>query len=145
MAELWPMQSDTTVHALDERKRFLRFLAVGGASAAVNVLSRIALGKFIGYEYAIALAFLLGMTTAFMLSRLFVFVAMGGSVRGQYLRFAIVNAVAFVQVWLVSVGLAHLALPWLGWTWNAEATAHLVGVMSPVVTSYFGHKKFSFR
>lgn len=130
---------------MGERERFLRFLAAGGTAAGVNVLSGIALGGVMRYEYAITLAYLVGMTTAFVLSRLFVFDATGGSIRGQYLRFAIVNAVAFVQVWLVSVGLARAVLPWLGWTWQVETTAHFVGVVSPIVTSYFGHKMFSFR
>lgn len=139
------MPSDMTPRVMGERERFLRFLAAGGTAAGVNVLSGIALGGAMRYEYAITLAYFAGMTTAFVLSRLFVFDATGGSIRGQYLRFAIVNAVAFVQVWLVSVALARAVLPWLGWTWQVETTAHIVGVVSPIVTSYFGHKMFSFR
>ena len=64
---------------------------------------------------------------------------------GQLTRFALVNAIAFVQVWLVSVGLARLLFPAIGFTWQAEIVAHAIGVASPAVTSYFLHQHFSFR
>jgi putative flippase GtrA len=66
-------------------------------------------------------------------------------VSGEYARFALVNAVAFAQVWLVSVGLARLVFPAIDFTWQAETVAHVIGVVSPIVTSYIGHKHFSFR
>lgn len=140
------MQSDASAfHQIGERERFLRFLAAGGTAAVVNVLAGAALNRMTRYELAITLAYLAGMATAFILFRIFVFKASGGSVRGQCLRFAIVNAVAFVQVWLVSVGLAHWLMPGIGWSWHAETVAHAIGVASPIVTSYFGHKMFSFN
>jgi putative flippase GtrA len=128
-----------------ERARFLRFLAAGGMAACVNVASGVTLSHILRYEVAITLAYLLGMTTAFVLSRLFVFDAKDDSMRGQYLRFAAVNGVAFVQVWLVTMFLARAALPWLDWTWYPETVAHALGVVSPIITSYFGHKVFSFK
>jgi len=41
--------------------------------------------------------------------------------------------------------LARWVLPSIGIVEHAEALAHLVGVLVPVVTSYFGHKRWSFR
>jgi putative flippase GtrA len=41
--------------------------------------------------------------------------------------------------------LARRLLPAAGITEHAEAIAHAVGVAVPVVTSYFGHKKATFR
>jgi len=52
---------------------------------------------------------------------------------------------AFAQVWVVSVGLARVIFPAIGFSWRAETVAHVVGVLSPVVTSYVLHKRFSFR
>jgi putative flippase GtrA len=52
--------------------------------------------------------------------------------------------VALVQVWVVSVGLARLVFPAVGFTWHADDIAHLIGVTIPAVTSYFGHRHFSF-
>lgn len=126
-----------------ERARFLRFVATGGFAAGVNVASRWVLSLVMPYPAAVAVAYLFGMTTAFVLSRLFVFES-DADVKGQFARFALVNVVAFAQVWLISVGLAEFAFPYLGFTWHAETIAHLIGVASPIVTSYLAHKHFSF-
>jgi putative flippase GtrA len=124
--------------------RFARFLITGGIAASVNVVSRYFLSMAMEYRWAIIVAYLCGMTTAWLLSRLFVFEATGRSRRDEYLRFGIVNAVAAAQVWIVSVGLAEYAFPALGFTWHPEEVAHVIGVIIPVFTSYLGHKHFSF-
>ena len=67
-----------------------------------------------------------------------------GARGSELFRFAIVNVFALAQVWLVSVGLARLAFPAIGFAWHAEDIAHLIGVAIPAVTSYFGHRHFSF-
>ncbi|RAI43021.1 GtrA family protein [Rhodoplanes roseus] len=126
------------------RWRFVLFLAAGGTAAVVNVLSRVALGLVVSYEVAVVLAYLCGMTVAFALNRAFVFAPSGRAAHQEYVRFAIVNAVAIVQVWIVSVGLARLVFPAIGFAWHAETVAHIVGVAVPTVTSYLGHKHFSF-
>ena len=128
-----------------ERARFVRFLVTGGIAAGANILSRILLDWVVTYEIAVTLAYLVGMTTAFVLARVFVFETGAGGVRGQYLRFALVNVVAFAQVWIVSIGLDRFVFPAVGWTWHAATLAHAVGVVSPVAASYVGHRKFSFR
>lgn len=125
--------------------RFARFLFVGVAAAAVNILSRILISYFVRFEYAVALAFPVALTFAFVLSRFFVFEASKRSVWEQYLRFWLVNLVALIQVWLISVGLTYWFLPAIGWTFHAELLAHTVAVCSPVLTSYYAHKIFTFR
>lgn len=124
--------------------QFLRFVVTGGLAAGANILSRLALSQIVSFETAVVVAYLVGMTVAFILARLFVFDASGRSVQGEFLRFGLVNLVALLQVWLVSVGLARYLFPALGFAWHAETVAHVIGVLSPVVTSYYGHKKFSF-
>ncbi len=130
---------------MSEKARFALFLVTGGIAAAVNIVTRILLERFVGYETAIGLAYLAGMVTAFILARVFVFKPTGGGAHGQFVRFALVNAVAFAQVWVISVGLARIVFPAAGFTWRAETVAHVIGVLSPVVTSYILHKRFSFR
>jgi len=127
-----------------ERKRFVLFVLAGGTAALVNILSRIALNWLMPYEVAIIVAYLCGMTTAYLLNRYFVFAASGRGVASEYTRFALVNLAAVAQVWIVSVGLARLAFPAIGFTWHAETVAHVIGVAIPVFTSYLGHKHFSF-
>lgn len=124
---------------------FARFLLVGGFSAGVNVVARYLLNRVMPFEVAVLVAYLFGMVTAYLLSRRFVFEASGRKAHEEFIRFCMVNAVAAAQVWLVSEGLARLAFPAIGLTWHAEDIAHVIGVLSPVVTSYFGHRHFSFR
>ncbi|MEQ8816895.1 MAG: GtrA family protein [Thalassobaculum sp.] len=123
---------------------FGRFLLTGGVAAGANVVSRWLLSHAMVYEIAVVLAYLVGMVTAYLLSRAFVFARSGRTVADEALRFALVNAVALVQVWAVSVGLARLVFPAVGFGWHAEDIAHLIGVAIPAVTSYFGHRHFSF-
>jgi putative flippase GtrA len=126
------------------RRRFALFVLAGGTAALVNIASRIVFSFAIPYEVAIVVAYLCGMTTAYVLNKLFVFMPSGRAVANEYVRFAIVNLVALAQVWIVSVGLARLVFPSMGFTWYAETIAHVVGVAAPVYTSYLGHKHFSF-
>lgn len=123
---------------------FLRFAVSGGIAALVNIVARIALSRVMGYDAAIVVAYLIGMTTAYILMLLFVFRASGSSMTSEYLRFGVVNMVALLQVWLVSAGLADWIFPRLGFVWHSHAVAHVIGVASPIVTSYFGHKSFTF-
>lgn len=128
-----------------EHKRFLVFLLTGGMAAAVNVAARVVLSNFMPFEAAVIVAYLIAMVTAFALSRRFVFEASGRSVHEELGKFALVNLVAIIQVWLVTMALNYHVLPALGWTFYPELTSHFIGVASPVLTSYFGHKYFSFK
>lgn len=123
---------------------FGRFLVTGGIAAGANVLSRWLFNFVMPFEWAVVVAYLVGMTTAYVLAKLFVFEASGRSARDEFFRFALVNVVALVQVWLVSVGLARYLFPAIGFTWHADDIAHLIGVVIPAVTSYLGHRHFSF-
>jgi putative flippase GtrA len=127
-----------------ERRRFVLFVLAGGFAALVNIVSRLALSLVMPYEAAIVVAYGCGMTTAYALNKAFVFERSGRSVRDEYVRFALVNLLAVAQVWVVSVGLARLVFPALGFAWHAETVAHVIGVAVPVFTSYLGHKHFSF-
>ncbi len=131
----------------------MAFILTGGLAAFCNILSRIGfdialkamgLKPLASYEIAVALAYLVGMTVAFALARMFVFQTSGRALHVEYGRFALVNVVALAQVWLVSLFLLRGLFLWLGFTWHAETIAHIVGVLSPVFVSYHGHKRFSF-
>lgn len=131
--------------AVSERRRFARFILVGGLAAGVNVLARIALSDMMGFRWAVGLAYGAGMVTAFLLNKIWVFDASGRPATQEFAGFVLVNALAALQVWAVSVGLAEVLFPWIGYAWHAELVAHAIGVASPVVTSYLGHKHLSFR
>jgi DNA-binding transcriptional MocR family regulator len=52
---------------------------------------------------------------------------------------------AVAQTLAISLALAWWLLPALGVERHVEAIAHAVGVAVPVVTSYLGHRRFTFR
>lgn len=126
-------------------RQFLGFLLAGGLAAAANFGSRIALGTVMPYVPSIILAYCIGMVTAFVLNRLFVFTRSTNSVSRQAFWFVLVNLAAVLQTVLISLLLARWLFPAMGMDFHPETLAHAVGVAVPVVTSYFGHKHFSFR
>jgi len=122
----------------------LKYASVGLLAALINVVARLLFNQMMSYELAVALAFPIALTVAFALNRRYVFDGHGGDAKGQYVKFAIVNLLALSQVWLISVGLARLVFPSLAFTWHADTIAHIIGVGSPVLTSYFAYKYFVF-
>lgn len=126
-------------------RQFILFLTVGGVAAVANFGSRIGLNTLVPYVPSIILAYCIGMATAFILNRLFVFRAARNRLRHQAMWFTLVNLAAIVQTVAISVLLARWLFPLIGWDFHPETVAHAVGVAVPVVTSYFGHKHLSFR
>ncbi len=123
----------------------VRFLLLGGVAAGVNLVARALLQPRMGFEAAVAVAYLCGMIVAYNLFRIFVFDASGRSIASETWRFTLVNLVSLVLVWVISVGLARLAFPALAITWHADHIAHLIGVLSPALTSWIGHKRYTFK
>jgi putative flippase GtrA len=123
----------------------LRFLLAGGVAATLNFGSRIVLSLLLPYPVAVTLAYFFGMATAFVLNRRFVFTGSTNPLHHQALWFVTVNLVALVQTVVVSVLLADFILPRAGLTWHADEIAHAVGIVTPILTSYLGHRRFTFR
>lgn len=126
-------------------KRFALFIVAGGIAALANFGSRIALSEVIPYVPAIMVAYCIGMTTAFVLNRAFVFTSASNSIAHQATWFVLVNVAAVTQTVLVSLLFARVLFPRMGVTFHSETIAHAIGVVLPVFTSYLGHKHFSFR
>jgi putative flippase GtrA len=127
------------------RSRFLRFLLVGGFAAVVNIGSRILLSPWLPYPVAICAAFVVALSTAFVINRSFVFAQGADAVHVQAMWFTLVNLAALAQTLVVSLLLARYLLPMAGIVRGAETIAHAVGVAVPIFTSYLGHKRLSFR
>ena len=127
-------------------RQFSTFVFVGGVAALVNWLSRMGFSAAgLNLTAAVICAYVIGMTTAYVLSRRFVFEATGQAVSGEVVRFMLVNLVAATQVWLVTIGLHDWLFPKIDFDWHAGSVAHGIGVASPVMTSYLGHRFFTFR
>lgn len=126
-------------------RQFLIFLLTGGLAASVNFVSRIIYNCWVGFSTAIILAYITGMITAFILAKLFVFKQSNQALHSSVMFFILVNFVAIIQTWLISIGLAYKVLPAMDITLYVREIAHAVGVVVPVFTSYIGHKRWSFR
>jgi len=126
-------------------KQFLRFLLVSGIAAAANFGSRILFSRFCDYSLAIFFAFVVGITTAFVLNRALVFTASKNQLHQQMFWFLLINLGALALTLLVSLLFARIVLPALGIHSYAEEIAHALGILAPVITSYLGHKHLTFR
>jgi putative flippase GtrA len=139
------MNAGEPIHRQDEVRRFGSFAVAGGIAALTNLVSRYILSHFTTYELAVAIAYLCGMIIAFLLTRRFVFAESGRFWGVEFGRFTVVNLASLIQVWILSVGLARLLFPQVGFAWHPEEVAHFIGVASPIATSYYAHKHFSFK
>lgn len=121
------------------------FLLTGGAAAVINFGSRVLYSNWLDFSSAVILAYITGMITAFVLAKLLVFKDSQLPVHHSAAFFVLVNLVAILQTWAISMVLAYYLLPMLGVSLFVEEIAHAVGVAVPVFTSYIGHKRWSFR
>ncbi|WP_454692325.1 GtrA family protein [Achromobacter aloeverae] len=126
------------------RGPFGRFLLAGGIAAAANYGSRFVFSIWLPYAWAIVCAYIVGMIVAFLLMRGFVFQATGRDLGAQVVKFTAINLLAVVQTLVISLGLVRWVFGPLNIP-HAEAAAHLIGVLFPVITSYAGHKLATFR
>jgi putative flippase GtrA len=97
------------------------------------------------YTWSIVVAYLIGMLTAFVLNRMFVFEAASTGLRHQAIWFTLINIAAVLQTLACSLVLARWMFPAMGMRFHPETLAHAIGVAVPVFTSYFGHKALTFK
>lgn len=122
-------------------KEFFKFLLTGGLAASVNFGSRFIYSLFLDFSVAVIVAYVTGMVVAFWLFSTRVFQAPKTSKYQAMFRFTVVNLFGILQTWLVSVWLLGM----LGQSELNEAIAHLAGMSLATVSSYFGHRLYTFR
>ena len=142
-----------------ETKTFLFFLFCGGIAAVVEISGRWLVNFWLSYDISIVIARLAGMLVAFLLFKFLVFKTAGsGRTQQEGGWFIVVNLLAMLQVWLISIGLAHYIFPWLGMdhqfrcpvsTWRLMITpkdiAHVIAVSTTALSSFIGHTLFTFK
>lgn len=126
-------------------QKFLLFVFTSGSAAVVNFSARIIYNIWVDFSTAVILAYITGMLTAFVLAKCFVFKESQQALHRSAMFFTLVNLVAVLQTWVISISLAYYILPTLGVTLFTREIAHGIGIVVPAFTSYIGHKQFSFR
>ncbi|WP_291493065.1 GtrA family protein [Desulfurella sp.] len=130
---------------ISKYRQFYKFLLSGGIAAFANFGSRFFYSEFVNFGLAVVLAYLTGMLVAFILFRLFVFKKSIQPIKKSILYFIMVNIIALIQVYIISIGLADYIFPYIKFNFYPEAVAHAIGISVPTFVSFIGHKRFSFR
>ena len=142
-----------------ETRTFFFFLFCGGIAAAVEIGGRWLVNFWLSYDISIVIARLSGMLVAFLLFKFMVFKTAGsGRAQREGGWFVLVNLLAMLQVWLISIGLADYVVPWLGMdhqfrfrvstrvlTIMPRDIAHFIAVSTTALSSFIGHKLFTFK
>lgn len=123
---------------------FAGFLLVGIASAVCNLASRYGFQWFWSYELALIGANTVGVVTAFLMNRWWVFAPTGKPLAFELMRFVLVNLVGIAVSWITAVALYRWAMPLIGFHWHAELVAHAIGIIVPVVPNYLAHRSWTF-
>lgn len=125
-------------------RQFAAFVLAGGVAAAVNFGARWALNDWLGFGWAVLAAYALGMLTAFVLNRRYVFPPSGRALESEIRWFVTFNLSALPLVWAISMLLLHGLFPWLGIAWHPRELAHALAIATPVVINFFLHKHVTF-
>lgn len=126
---------------MSRTREFFKFLFTGGLAAAVNFGSRFVYSQFVDFSTAVVLAYVTGMVLAFWLFSTQVFKNSATTRWQSTYRFVLVNLFGIFQTWIVSVWVLSLVGP----GGIQEAFSHLCGMSLATVTSYFGHRFYTFR
>jgi putative flippase GtrA len=126
-------------------KEFLLFLFAGGVAALVNFSIRFFYDNLMSFGYAVICSYITAMIIAYLLMRLIVFEKTNKGINKEFSIFTLVNIFAIGLTWVVSVGLAEQLFPKIGFQWHRYEVAHFFGIIVPAISSYFGHKNFTFR
>ncbi len=125
-------------------RQFARFVVVGALAAFLHWLSRVGLSFWLPFSWAVAAAYLVGMTVAFILNSLFVFPD-SDKPRGAQIRdFVLINLAFFPVVWFVSVQIEAI-LQSLGLLRHSKELAHAIAIPIPMLATFLLYKFLAFR
>lgn len=125
-------------------RQFLGFLVAGGCAALLHWLSRILLSLWLPFQWAVVLAYFVGMAVAFFLNSVFVFPNSPRPRIVQARDFALTNLAFFPVVWAVSI-YVNVALKNLGITNHSEEIAHGFAISLPIAGTFLIYKLIAFK
>ncbi|MSP53978.1 MAG: GtrA family protein [Gammaproteobacteria bacterium] len=126
-------------------KEFVKFVFSGGLAAGANFFSRMLFSLVFNYPVSIVLAYLVGMTTAYLLFKFFVFQKGENSTQKQIGYFIFINLLAIILILITSLLCYKFVFSRLENVFWRESLSHLVGITVTTLSSYLGHKKLTFK
>jgi putative flippase GtrA len=131
--------------AIDIRE-FARFILSGVTATLGNIAAVWVARHFVSFEIALLAGILAGVTISFLLSKLFAFGSLSWERAGsEATRFLIVYAVSCAAYWAVAVVSGRFLLVHGVAVETAEIAGVLIGAATMMLTSYFGHRFFTYR
>lgn len=124
--------------------QFFRFVIAAAISIPFNIVARLLLSCFFGFEVAVIGAHIVGMVVAYGAMRKRVFKSSGRRVGSELSRFAVVNFISLAQTWIVSIGILALVPLSLGSAVYRESLGHIIALSTTALTSFMLHRAFSF-
>lgn len=127
-----------------------RFLIAGSVAALVNWVARFPLELVMPFAAAVLAAMVIGMLCGFLLYDRWVFPGSTRALASKIRDFVAVNFVSQVVMFIVTIGVRELLL-FAGWAATplaitlSGAGAHLLGIASGAIVSFFGHRAITFR
>jgi len=126
-------------------RQFLKFMIAGGVAACVNFSVGWMLFGWLPLYGDIAVGYLAGMLTAFVLFEKKVFGEHIESRKKSIVVFFLVNTLGLLQTWLVFPLLKDYLFPLMDYHFYAPEIARAIAIMVPMLSSFLGHKFFTFK
>ena len=124
-------------------RQFLAFLIVGATAALLHWLVRLMLSQYLAYTWAVCWAYLVGMTVAFVLNRIYVFPVSDKAIASQARDFIVINLAFFPVVWAAALVFNGLLLR-VGLKHYSEEIAHAAAISLPVLATFLLYKFYAF-
>jgi energy-coupling factor transport system substrate-specific component len=121
-----------------------RFLIAGAFASLVNWVARFPLELIMPFAAAVLGAMVIGMICGFLLYDRWVFPGSSRPLALKIRDFVAVNFVSQLIMFVVSIGVRELLLLTGLVTMLAGAAAHLIGIASGAIFSFFGHRSVTF-
>jgi putative flippase GtrA len=139
-------ESDLNGEAPVDISEFIRFFVVGIVATLANLSTVWFSADVVDYRWALVLGVAAGFLVSFTGSKLFAFRSMGwADIVSECWRFVTVFCLGASLYWIVGVLLKGALYPdYLGKK-SAELAGAFVGSSTMMVTSYLGHRYFTFQ
>jgi putative flippase GtrA len=134
--------AESTVHVAE----FIRFLISGIVATAGNLAAVWCSRHFAPFEVSLVIGTATGAAISFLMSKFFAFQSRSWArTRGEAARFILVYCVGLAVYWPTSLALRPVLLSLNFRPPLADMVAVLVGASLMTLTSYFGHRFFTYR